>query len=149
MSSVKQVIKQYKPYRLYLHAQKIYLSVHSISLWELGSRWCVKNNCSWISYTTSARKQQKGFSLLTRKMVLGSTFPRQHFGQKTGQSVSSWRARFVTFLNLRGLRHRPLQTRTLAVKLGRSPRDLHFSFLCFKVSHPRKTHYNITMMPSP
>lgn len=62
------------------------------------------------------------------------------------QVLNSWTAcLLLSFQNLCYLRHRPFQTCILSVKLDTS---LIFSFPCFSISHPCKTHYNIIVTPS-
>jgi hypothetical protein len=77
------------------------------------------------------------------KTALNSIFPTPaRKWEETRQVLNSWTAcLLLSFQNLCHLRHRPFQTCILSVKLERS---LIFSFPCFSISHPCKTHYNIT-----
>lgn len=83
------------------------------------------------------------------KTALCSTLPRQYFSQKMRPVLSSWTACFAIILSKSVL----CQTQTtpnmhLACKIGEITKLLIFSFPCFKISHPYKTHCNIIMMPS-
>ena len=97
----------------------------------------------------SYRKKIRHMALLSfiLKTALNSTFPRPaRKWEEMRQVLNSWTAcLLLSFQNLCYLRHRPFQTCILSVKLDTS---LIFSFPCFSISHPCKTHYNIIVTPS-